>query len=361
MPSWASRAERGREGRARIAGRRRCCRRRSRGSAASPRSRCSARCSGSGWSRGLSSGRALLWVLVAVAARAPPCCGPTGRGAARPALTIAVDRRSALLAALRGLGHRRSGCSSRAAWTSWAPASRTAPRRSRSVQMPYAGADPWPSAHAAAARRAAVRARRRCSRSGRDQRTRRGHRRGRGYPFLALALLLVLVAAPVVSLGGTQPVALGVVLAALTVCFLWLERLPLRPGARDRGAARARARRRAAARLGGRRRGAVVRLQVVRRGVRPRRAAALRLEPQLRADRRGRATAPRCCASRRTRPSYWKVRNLDEFDGAAVASTAATGSAAADPELDLPDGLAGPGRLARDAARDRCGGCRRAT
>src|SRR5438874_2147809 len=54
--------------------------------------------------------------------------------------------------------------------------------------------------------------------------------RGRGYPFLALAALLVLVASPVVSLGGTRPLALGAVLAALTVCFLWLERLPLRPG-----------------------------------------------------------------------------------------------------------------------------------
>ena len=40
----------------------------------------------------------------------------------------------------------------------------------------------------------------------------------------------MLVAAPVVSLGGTQPVALGAALTALTVCFLWLERLPLRPG-----------------------------------------------------------------------------------------------------------------------------------
>jgi hypothetical protein len=45
-----------------------------------------------------------------------------------------------------------------------------------------------------------------------------------------LALLLTLVAAPLVALGGTQPVVLGAVLTALTVCFLWLERLPLRPG-----------------------------------------------------------------------------------------------------------------------------------
>ena len=42
--------------------------------------------------------------------------------------------------------------------------------------------------------------------------------------------LLVAVVSPVVSLGGTRPLLLGTAIAALTVCFLWLERLPLRPG-----------------------------------------------------------------------------------------------------------------------------------
>ena len=40
----------------------------------------------------------------------------------------------------------------------------------------------------------------------------------------------MLVASPVISLGGTRPLLLGLAIAALTVCFLWLERLPLRPG-----------------------------------------------------------------------------------------------------------------------------------
>ena len=40
----------------------------------------------------------------------------------------------------------------------------------------------------------------------------------------------MLVVSPVVSLGGTRPLLLGAAIAALTVCFLWLERLPLRPG-----------------------------------------------------------------------------------------------------------------------------------
>ena len=53
---------------------------------------------------------------------------------------------------------------------------------------------------------------------------------GRGFPFIALALLLVLVVSPVVALGGTTSALLGIVLAALCMAFLWLERLPLRPG-----------------------------------------------------------------------------------------------------------------------------------
>ena len=52
----------------------------------------------------------------------------------------------------------------------------------------------------------------------------------RGYPFIALAVLIVVVASPVVSLGGPESLLLGLSLAALSVCFLWLERLPLRPG-----------------------------------------------------------------------------------------------------------------------------------
>ena len=52
----------------------------------------------------------------------------------------------------------------------------------------------------------------------------------RGYPFVALAVLIVVIASPVISLGGTGSIALGLALAALSICFLWLERLPLRPG-----------------------------------------------------------------------------------------------------------------------------------
>jgi protein-glutamine gamma-glutamyltransferase len=52
----------------------------------------------------------------------------------------------------------------------------------------------------------------------------------RGYPFVALAVLIVVVVSPIISLGGTRPALLGLTLAFLSVCFVWLERLPLRPG-----------------------------------------------------------------------------------------------------------------------------------
>jgi transglutaminase-like putative cysteine protease len=52
----------------------------------------------------------------------------------------------------------------------------------------------------------------------------------RGYPFVALAVLIVVIASPVISLGAGGSGALGLALAGLSICFLWLERLPLRPG-----------------------------------------------------------------------------------------------------------------------------------
>jgi len=92
------------------------------------------------------------------------------------------------------------------------------------VQLPYDGADPWPryvlellgSGLVMIAALLAF--------------WPRGNGAGRGYPFLALAALLVLAAAPVVSLGGSRSLLLGAALTLLTVTFLWLERLPLRPG-----------------------------------------------------------------------------------------------------------------------------------
>jgi transglutaminase-like putative cysteine protease len=51
-----------------------------------------------------------------------------------------------------------------------------------------------------------------------------------GHVMASLAVLLVLAASPVVSLGTPHPVVLGLALAVLTACFFWLERVPGRPG-----------------------------------------------------------------------------------------------------------------------------------
>ncbi len=90
------------------------------------------------------------------------------------------------------------------------------------VRLPYEGADPWPG-HTLALLGALL-----CILAGLLAVWPR--RSERGYPFLSVAALLVLATTPVVSLGGEQPLAFGYALAALTACFLWLERIPLRPG-----------------------------------------------------------------------------------------------------------------------------------
>ena len=90
------------------------------------------------------------------------------------------------------------------------------------VTLPYSGADPWPDitlrlggavlVTVAAVLSAWPRA---------DE---------HGFQFFALAALLMLVATPITAIGSPRSLALGCAIAALTVCFLWLERLPLRPG-----------------------------------------------------------------------------------------------------------------------------------
>jgi transglutaminase-like putative cysteine protease len=92
-----------------------------------------------------------------------------------------------------------------------------------SVTLPYLGADPWPEATVRLGGTLLVAASAVLVAWPRQE--------GRGFPFLALALLLVLVITPLTALGSTRSLMLGAAIAALTVCFLWLERLPLRPGA----------------------------------------------------------------------------------------------------------------------------------
>jgi transglutaminase-like putative cysteine protease len=175
------------------------------------------------WQRmiaGMSSGRALLWVASATAAGA---------------LVIACER---VPARWRGAGIVVAAVAGLAAAVvvSGIPLELLKPRNWRgliegsvggaqslgTVAMPYDGADPWP--------RAALELGGSLLLTTAALLTCWPRQHARGYPFLALIALLVLVVSPVVSLGGTRPLLLGAAIAGLTVCFLWLERLPLRPG-----------------------------------------------------------------------------------------------------------------------------------
>ena len=245
----------------------------------------------------LSWGHALLWVLVAVLA-AVGILWADALSRFRGTATLLVALAS-LVAAYATSGLELALLKPRRIDELAAGLSHGAEALAN-VQMPYAGADPWPAVTLqllgaflcvlAGLLAFWPRAPRASSAGAGDS--------GRGYQFLSLALLLVLVASPVVSMGGTQPVLLGVALTALTVCFLWLERLPLRPGLGIAGMlalALAGALPLASAAEQG---GAVVRLQGVRRGARARTTRCSSAGGTATGRSRGRATAPRCCASR---------------------------------------------------------------
>jgi transglutaminase-like putative cysteine protease len=278
------------------------------------------------WQRmihGLSSGHAILWVLVAVGAAAALLWadrrqrfrGTATLAAAALGLVAAYAASGLDLALLKprrmdelgaGISHGVEALAS--------------------VQMPYRGADPWPSLTLQLL--GAIL----CVLAGLLAFWPREG--GRGYQFLSLALLLVLVAAPVVSLGGTEPVALGVVLTALTVCFLWLERLPLKPGL-----------------------GIAAMLALALAGALPLASAANGEDPwfdykafaeQLGPDEPlsfnwghsyGAITWPRDGAEvlrvDSARPSYWKVADLDEFDGDKWVDTGTESAGEATADLDL--------------------------
>jgi len=278
------------------------------------------------WQRmidGLSSGHAFLWVLVAVLAAAAVLWADRPRRFQGTA-TIVVAL-LALLAAYVAAGLDLNLLKPRRLDELGAGLSHGTEALA-SVQMPYRGADPWPSLTMQLLGALL------CVLAGLLAFWPREG--GRGYQFLALALLLVLVAAPVVSLGGTAPVALGVALTALTVCFLWLERLPLKPGL-----------------------GIAAMLALALAGALPLASAADGDDPwfdykafaeKLGPDEPlrfswghsyGPMTWPRDGAEvlrvDARRPSYWKVADLDTFDGESWVDTGIDGGGEATPDLDL--------------------------
>src|SRR5919202_4795398 len=135
--------------------------------------------------------------------------------------------------------------------------------------------------------------------------------------------------------GARRSLAFGIALALFTMCFRWLERLPLRPGI-----------------------GVAVLVGLAVAGALPLAAAADRGEPWF--DYQGFAeglgpkdpirfdwehgdygpvtwsrTGGEVIRVRASRPEYWKVRTLDEFDGTSWDS-GGFDRASDDPTLDLP-------------------------
>lgn len=187
------------------------------------------------WQRlvdGLSTGRVLLWVVAAVSAAALVLLADRVRGRARafalPLVVLAALFAGYLLAGfeLRFLRPRH--------WDELFSGIGSGLQALGTVRLPYDSADKWPRLvlELLGAQlliiaglltfwpRAVVRSSARVPLRVPE----------RGYPFVALAVMIVVVASPIVSIGGTRPVLLGLIIAALAVCFLWLERLPLKPG-----------------------------------------------------------------------------------------------------------------------------------
>jgi transglutaminase-like putative cysteine protease len=188
------------------------------------------------WKRlvgGLSDGRALLWVLAAVGA----ALGVLAAGRARDGWPRATALAGAVVFGLF-LGYLASRIPLHylrpRRWDDFWSGITTGTQALGTVKLPYVSVDPWPgyalkllgaellvlAALMTFWPRAQAEPGRRAPLSPPD----------RGYPFLALAVLLIVVASPVVSLGGKSSLLLGLAIATMTVCFLWLERLPLRPG-----------------------------------------------------------------------------------------------------------------------------------
>jgi transglutaminase-like putative cysteine protease len=259
------------------------------------------------WQRmvaGLSSGRALLWAAAATAAGAAliACDRLPPRRAGVGVLAIVV---LGLLAAVVVSGIDL-GLLRPAYWDDLVDGVAGGLQSLGTVRLPYAGADPWPRAALQLSGAVLLLGAALVACWPRPQ--------TRGYPFLSLAALLVLVVAPVISLGGTRPLLLGAAIAALTVCFLWLERLPLRPGV-----------------------GVAALLGVALAGALPLAAVADRGEPWFDYKAFAEGLGPddpvrfdwsqgygpidwprdgnEVMRVRSDKPYYWKVENLERFDG----------------------------------------------
>ena len=154
----------------------------------------------------LSTARVMLWVVVAMLAALAVLWASTRRRWAA-SLTVGVTFGS-LLAAYVVSGLPLHLLKPRQ-WDDLATGLWSGSEALGTVQMPYAAADPWPGLTLQLLGAVLV--------------TLGGllafwpRERGRGHLFLSLSTLLVMVASPVISIGGSNQVLLGAVLAALTI------------------------------------------------------------------------------------------------------------------------------------------------
>jgi transglutaminase-like putative cysteine protease len=173
----------------------------------------------------VSVGRAILWVAVATGAAVAVRASARSRSGWAHLGVAVLALLAAYAAAPLDLGLLKP-----ARWDELGLGVSTGAEALATVRLPYDGPDPWPG-QVLGLLGALL-----CVLAGLLAfwpRTRPAGASGHGasgYPFFALIALLTLVVTPVVSLGGTRPLVLGAGVAALIVCFLWLERLPLRPG-----------------------------------------------------------------------------------------------------------------------------------
>ena len=302
------------------------------------------------WQRmvaGLPMSKGLLWVLLAVLAAGAVVACERLPERSRPYAMIAAALAGLLAAYLAaglelGLLRPRRLDELGSGLVSGSQALST-------VRLPYEGADPWPALVLQLLGSSLVMISGLLALWPRANGT-------RGYPFLSLAALLVLTASPVVSMGGTRPLLLGTALTVLTVCFLWLERLPLRPGlgvAALIGLALAGALPLASAADRGE---PWFDYQAFAEGLGPEGPGALRLGPRrLRTDDWGR-TGAEVVRVKAQRPAYWKVRTLDEFDGSGW-TTGGYDRGQRRPDARPAGRLGGPGRAGRTGSRSRCSAC----
>lgn len=175
------------------------------------------------WARmveGLPRGRVLLWVLAGLAAGLAVLASERAAPRLRGPLVLAVAG-GGLLAAFLVSG-LEAGLLRPSRWAELGEGLARGMEALGGVRLPYAGEDPWPALTLQLAGALL------CVLAGLLSVWPRGV--VRGHPMTALAALLVLVVSPVVSLAEPKPLVFGAAVALLTAGFLWLERLPVRPG-----------------------------------------------------------------------------------------------------------------------------------